>query len=315
MKIFAIILLLCTAIGLSAQPNKKVAPALSKFLNTEFMIKYRDLRIQAESAAISVQSQQDQMKPEDRARLRSAYDQTASRANQLLESIKLDLLNAKKLKTISDFPEMYSDGMRLKLTELSDFYAANFQQLLADISVDKKQEVDGSAILLLTIELIGLTKGLAGYFAEIRREARQYTEKYLGENLVQPYRWRYWDELAGNASPYEKFDKSSEADLKEPAGEDQLDRQLQKVNQTIQALPSKDNNTPPDEFSLPPDASGTPDSTFQYEDWSPTMTPPVDTIVGQRDTAPNNLKKKPKSTIPAQKMDKKAKPAASGNKQ
>ncbi|MBK9336967.1 MAG: hypothetical protein IPM98_10410 [Lewinellaceae bacterium] len=201
------LLLLLAGLAAAAQPNKKVGPALTKFLNTEFMVKFRDLRISAESAALNVQSSQGSLQQADLFRLRSAYDQTATRANQLLNNIKQDFLNSKKLNSIAEFPEMYSDGLGYKLQEIADFYAANFQQALADASISN-EEVDGSAVLLLVIELIGLTKGLTSYFAEIRREARQYTEAHLQEHLVLPYRWRYWDELAGSASAYEKFEKA-----------------------------------------------------------------------------------------------------------
>lgn len=292
--IFCSLMLAC--LSAIAQPNKKVAPALYKFLNTEFMVKYRDLRIQAESDAIRAASGQAELKPAEQFRLRTAYDQTASRANQLLESIKQDFQNPKKMKSIAEFPEMYSDGLKYKLQELADFYTANFQQALADAQV-KKEEVDGSVALILIVELIGLTKGLTNYFADIKRESKQYTEKYLHENLVQPYRWRYWEELSGSASPYEKYDKSSEANLNEPRMEDAFDRQLQKMNTTIQMLPTKTSNDPYsyDEFNLPPDEPAPSDSTFQYEDWSPVEPVAPDTTkqpsalnkpVGERNNVP-----------------------------
>lgn len=302
-KSIQLFILLLFSTAAFAQPNKKVGPALTKFLNTEFMVKYRDLRIEAESAAIGAQSRKDQMKSSDVFRLRTAYDQTATRANQMLEGIKQDFLNGKKLKSIAEFPDMYSDGLRYKLQDLADFYAANFQQALADASVEKEQ-VDGSAVLLLVVELIGLTKGLTNYFADIKREARQYTEAHLQENLVQPYRWRYWDELAGSASPYEKFDKSSELNLNQPRTEDPLDLQLQKVNQAISNFPTKGNadgnsNSDfniPEEGNLPPDSTGT----FQYEDWSPTETPPANAT--ERSTQPTTTPQKAKAPVKASKQ-------------
>lgn len=287
--VFSLLLLLFSLTG-NAQPNKKVGPALSKFLHTEFMVTYRDLRIGAESAAIGVQSRKDEIKPADLIRLRTAYDQTATRANQLIEGVKQDFLNAKKLKSIAEFPDMYSDGLRFKLQELSGFYATHFQQTLADAAVDNA-DVDGSAVLLLVIELIGLTKGLTSYFAEIKREARQYTEAHLQEHLVQPYRWRYWDELAGSVSPYEKFEKGSDLNL-ESVQEDPLDRQLQKMNQAIQNLPAKDRKNDennPSDFNIPADDPSN-NATFQYEEWTPVAPPPVDTV-GQRDRRPVAEKK------------------------
>ncbi|NUO01964.1 MAG: hypothetical protein HUU01_15275 [Saprospiraceae bacterium] len=305
--IFPILLLLISCIVLVAQPNKKVGPALTNFLNTEFMLKYRDLRISAESAALSAQSSQTAgLSQADVFRLRSAYDQTATRANQLLENIKQDFLMPKKLKTIAEFPEMYSDGLRYKLQELADYYSANFQQALADASVKVDgEDIDGSAILLLVVELIGLTKGLAGYFSDMKREARQYTDSYLQEHLVQPYRWRYWDELAGSTSPYEKFDPNMQMPYHDPYAVDPLDQHLQKLNQTISTLPVKTDNAgnagsmeDPD-FVIPQEPSVQQDSTasFKYDDWTPTNPPAVNP----------NAKTKPAETASPAKGEKKTK--------
>jgi hypothetical protein len=127
--LFPLFFLLATLTA-TAQPNKKVGPALTKFLNTEFMTKFRDLRITAESAALSVQSNQGGIQQSDMFRLRSAYDQTATRANQLLNNIKQDFLNPKKLSSIAEFPEMYSDGLGYKLQEIADYYSSHFQQAI-----------------------------------------------------------------------------------------------------------------------------------------------------------------------------------------
>ena len=282
--------LLITATTLSAQPNKKVGPALSKFLNTEFMTKFRDLRIQAESAAISAQSRKDELSPADFMRLRSAFDQTASRANSLIENIKQDFLNQKKLKSIAQFPEMYSDGLRYKLQDLSDFYTANFQQVLADAQV---KDVDGSAILLLVVELISLSKGLTDYFAAIKKEARQYTESHLQENLVQPYRWRYWDEMSGGTSQYEKFEKSAEMNTAAQPGEDLLDKQIQRISDKattidFKALKGEDSGSG---FEVPTEDVSAQGTDFQYENWMPDTTK-TDTVK-TRESKPALPNKKP----------------------
>ena len=281
----SIFLLLFSASILSAQPNKKVMPALAKFLNTEFMLKFRDLRIEAESAALGVQARKDELKSADLMRLRSAYDQTASRANNLLENIKQDFLNPKKLKSIAEFPEMYSDGLRYKLQELSDFYAANFQQVLADAQV---KNVDGSAILLLVVELISLSKGLTDYFAAIKRESRQYTETYLQENFIQPYRWRYWDEIAGSVSPYEKFDKTQTI-LNDPStqGQDILDKQIQRIGEKAGTLDFKTGGGNNDDgFKIPSDDHSAQGTDFQYDNWKPDTTNTAVDTIGQRDVKP-----------------------------
>jgi hypothetical protein len=282
--------LLLSVATLSAQPNKKVGPALSKFLNTEFMTKFRDLRIQAESAAISAQSRKDELKPADFMRLRSAYDQTASRANGLIENVKQDFLNQKKLKSIAQFPDMYADGLRYKLQDLSDFYTANFQQVLADAEV---KDVDGSAVLLLVVELISLSKGLTDYFAAIKRESRQYTEAHLQENLVQPYRWRYWDEMSGGTSQYEKFEKSAEANTALQPGEDLLDKQIQRISDKATTIDFKALKGDGDGsgFEVPTDPGNVQGTDFQYENWTPDSTK-TDTVK-TRESKPTPPGKKP----------------------
>lgn len=289
--LFPVVMLLCAANLLSAQPNKKVGPALSKFLNTEFMTKFRDLRIEAESAAINIQSRKEEMKPADLMRLRSAYDQTASRANGLLENIKQDFLNSKKLKSIAEFPDMYSDGLRYKLQELSDFYTANFQQVLADAQV---KNVDGSAVLLLVVELISLSKGLSDYFAAIHRESRHYTEVHLQENLVQPYRWRYWDEMAGSTSPYEKFEKSSEATFQVQPGEDLLDRQIQRITEKAATIEFNSGNGDPSGFEPPAESNNPQGTDFQYDNWTPDSTSTKQDSSGQQGIKLNPSLKKGK---------------------
>lgn len=303
--------------SLGAQPNKKLSPALSKFLNTEFMVKFQDLRVEAESAVIGIQARQNQgqLQTADIYRLRAAYDQTAQRANRLLSTIKEDFMNQKKLKTISEFPEMYSDGLQFKLKELSDHYSTNFQQALADAT---NQEVDGSAILLLVTELIGLTKGLADYFADIKREAKQYTESYLQENFIAPYRWRYWDELAGGTSLYEKFEMQQNNNFNDPNQTDRLDQQIQNWNQKLQndQYNNYDNNySDPYYNNAPtndPNQNWQPDTTstqqpdenpFQYD--NDIVTPPQDSVSGRAIHAPATVPAKPQKLPAAKKQSNK----------
>ena len=203
--ILGVILLVST--NSFAQPNKKVSPALAAFTNTDFMTKFHDLRIEAESAALGVIQNEDKFSRGDYKKLRTSYDQTTQRANNMLNAIKVDFLDKKKLKMIANYPEMYTEGLRFKLNDLSEFYANNFQQTLADAQV---MDEDGSAILLLITELIGLTKGLVDYVAEIKKEARRYNDAYLNQHLVGPYRWKTWGELDGTRT-YE--DPNNAADL------------------------------------------------------------------------------------------------------
>ena len=271
MKTLLLSILCCflLAAGAQAQPDKKTAPALHNFLNTEFMLKFRDLRIECESKVLQTQMASMQLDPQLVFRLRSAHDQTATRANQLLENIKQDFLNEKKLKSISDFPEMYSDGLRFKLQDISDYYNTNFMQALADASIPQ-EEVDGGAILLLVVELVGLVNGLTRHFSEIRREAKFYNDKYLQDNLVKPYRWQYWDELAGGNSRYEQFDRQPELIRPDASRDEMLQQRLQRVNETMNQVKSTNTQGAPADWQYQPDPiPATPPADSTGTQWSP----------------------------------------------
>lgn len=289
--------LLLAAIAATAQPDKKTAPALHNFLNTEFMLKFRDLRIQCESNALQVQGADMNVDPQVMFRLRAAYDQTATRSNQLLENIKQDFLNDKKLKSIAEFPEMYSDGLRFKLQEISDYYNTHFMQALAD-AAPNQDEVDGGPALLLLLELVGLVNGLTRHFSEIRREARFYNDKYLQDNLVKPYRWQYWDELSGGNSRYEQFDRQPELIRSDAARQDQIEQRLQRVNETMNQVKNNNSNQTNDiPQDVPSDWQYTPD------------TPPADsTGTDPSNWSPYGSKQK----TPQDPTDKKKDPTAAG---
>ena len=152
--------------------------------------------------------------------LRIGYDQTAARFNQVLTNIKADFLNPKKLKFISKFPDDYLKGLELELYQLSDFYAVNFQQPLADAQA---VDVDGGAVFLLISELIGLSKGLFSYFGQIRQNAKQYNEAYLQQHLYRPYRMRQWDEI--NQGGYDGYQNYND-DFTDPAFADPIENDM-----------------------------------------------------------------------------------------
>lgn len=171
--------------------KEKMDGSLNQFLNSGFVTKFRDIRIEAEGNVKTFKQQMHQYKPEDAKKVQIGYDQTAIRFNQLLTNIKMDFLNTKKLKYITEFPDSYVNGLQLELNQLQEFYTQNFLQPLADA---QGQQVDG-AILLVIAELVGLTKGIVDYFSQIKREKRQYNETYLQQHLYMAHRFRLWNEL------------------------------------------------------------------------------------------------------------------------
>jgi hypothetical protein len=315
-------LLLLTTLMLSAQPNKKIAPALSNFLNTEFMLKFNDLKIDAESSAAGILAREAQIKPADMVRIRTAYNQTAQRANKMIEVIKQDFLDAKKLKSIDAMPDMYSDGLKLRLAELSEFYSSHYKQALMDAT---GEQLAGSPLLFLVSEMISLTKGLTTYFRQMHREARLYTEDHLNQHLIKPHRWRYWNEIvagdgaADHYSDYIQYNQTPTQNTMTPdmptLNYDQWNNQLNKNNYNPNNPYNNYNQNPynptpnpydpnaanngnynpnnPNQSSTPPPNTNTPPPTWNNPDPNANnpnpygvgnTTPPVDSFLAPVDT-------------------------------
>lgn len=191
-----IVLILFCCTTLDAQNNKLEGP-LQEFVNTSFMLKFKDVKIEAEAAVRRFKLQSHQLDPIAVQQVQTGYEQSAYRFNQLLFSIKGDFLNNKKVKYIAEFPDDYLRSLELELHQLTEFYAMHFLQPLADAN---EEHLDGSAAILLIVELVGLTKGLFDYFSRVRQHSRQFSENYLQEHLIQPFQFRSWDEIGAEGS-------------------------------------------------------------------------------------------------------------------
>lgn len=201
-----------------AQKSDKVGPALSGFMKTEFMLKFQDIRMEAEGSVKTLRMSIGNYPPGDVARLRVAYNQTASRFNRLLENIKSDFMDQQKMKFIGKYPDSYSKELELELIQLSDFYAQNFQQALADVTGG---EVDGSPLLLLLPQLVKLVDGTIGHFLKLKKEAKLYNDNYLNKHFIKPNRFKNWDELnngnsGGEFEPnYDDFSEDYDQDFEQ----------------------------------------------------------------------------------------------------
>lgn len=205
--ILSCLFLIGFSLNLSAQ-KEKIGKALQSFLRTEFMVKFQDLKTEAENLALGFKDNQSEYNPKDVRRVATAYDKTARRFNQLLEQIKSDFLDRKKLKYISQYPDSYSKGLKADLQELNTFYSREFQQVVADVTDD---EVDGSVLFALLFELAKLTSGAVSEVIKIRKESRIYNEEYLQRHLVKPNKIRYWKELRSlSYDSYDDYDEYSE---------------------------------------------------------------------------------------------------------
>jgi hypothetical protein len=180
--------------------KQKLSAGLQAILQTQFMVKFMDTRTQAEVMMKSFKGNSNRYPSSQSDRIRIGYDNVARRFNLLLDEVKMDLMNKEKLKIITQYPQMYSDGMSLKLHQLMEYYQGEFQQPLRDLT---NNQVDGSPIVLLLMELLTVVKPFVEQYVQALRESKLFTESYLQENFVKPNRFPLWDDvLAGAASTY-----------------------------------------------------------------------------------------------------------------
>ena len=102
------------------------------------------------------------------------------------------------MKTIKDNPEMYSNSLQYRLSELKDSYSQNFEKAVAEVTGTDAY----SAIPLVAIfGLIKLAVDLGNYIAMVNYEAKRVKEEHLQMYFIEPYRFRNWEEIeigAGN---------------------------------------------------------------------------------------------------------------------
>jgi hypothetical protein len=177
------------------KPAANMVNSIERFKNTDFMLKIQNLRGQIEDEARDFIAHRNRYKTQDVRKIQLAYDRTAARFNQVMLDIKQDFMDKDKIKMISKYPQMYSDGLTSKINNLDQFYNENFQQPLSLIT-----EKDGSAILGILMELIKASGELSSYFKNIKYEKQAMSEDYINKNLITPMRFTSWQELVNTTT-------------------------------------------------------------------------------------------------------------------
>ncbi len=165
---------------------------LNQFLNTEFVQKYEEARNRAEQSVRDFKQIQSEFSQEDVTAVMDGYNASAERFNQVLYKIKEDLLNKQKRKFIVKYPDDYSRQIEGELNRAKEFYANNYQRQLARVTDGR---ITGTPLLLLLPEIIKYGKIAFQIFQTIRAEMKKYNEAMMEEYLIQPYRFRSWNEL------------------------------------------------------------------------------------------------------------------------
>jgi hypothetical protein len=175
-----------------ARSQKKVDKALQGFLETEFMEKYKEMKLEAETLAATFKAHSQRLTPKEVSRVRIAYAKIADKFNLLLVDIKNDFMDRKKLKTIRTHPDMYSNSLQYKLRELKEEYSRDFEVVVAETT---GSDMYSAAPLAAIFGMIKLAVDFTNYLATARFEARRVKEEHLQMYFIEPYSFSHWDEI------------------------------------------------------------------------------------------------------------------------
>lgn len=175
-----------------AASQNKLDKTLHGFLQTEFMLKFRELKIEAESLAATFKAQANNIPPAEVAKVKKAYIKVADQFNLQLVEIKRDFLDKKQMKMIRFNKEVYANSLQFKLRELKDVFSHDFEMVVAEVTgSDQYSAIPLAAIL----GLIKLAQDFTEYLISASYEAKRVKEEHLNQYLIEPYRFRDWVEI------------------------------------------------------------------------------------------------------------------------
>ncbi|GEM_PF-5072967 len=254
----------CCLIGLSmnAFGQKKVTASLDALLQSDFIKQFQEMKTSAVSSASAFKSQQNSgnYSPADQQRIEQAYTQTAEKFNFVLLNLKNDLLDRKKLKMITEYPDGYRKQLEYDMIKLTEFYAVNYQQVMADVV---GEHVDGVAVLALINDLVftsigvfQLVKGIVGTIKYNKKMKQIFSEKELDKKLIEPHKFPEWTALGMPNDPYNSGGQINDQMPQQPSDNFSWSWQVQRNEQRFTDKPDKDRDGVADTEDLCPNEYG-----------------------------------------------------------
>ncbi|MEZ5039854.1 MAG: hypothetical protein R2828_08180 [Saprospiraceae bacterium] len=200
----------------SAASNRaqvKLDAALTGFLDTDFMKKFKSVKLEAESLVATFKAHEQSFAPADVTRVRKSYTAIADKFNLQLRAIKLAFLDQKQLKMIQKYPQMYSSALENDLRELQEEYSQTFEREVADVT---GSDVYAAGPLLAIFGIIKLAVEFTDYLTRVRYDAKRLKEEHLDMYFIEPFHFRRWEEIeTGSGDIYKTKKNEEEENLEE----------------------------------------------------------------------------------------------------
>ena len=172
--------------------TEKLDATLVGFLETGFMTKFKEIKLEAESLVSTFKAHQDEFSPTDVTKVQKSYTTIANQFNLQLRAIKLDFLNKKKLNLIRKYPDMYSGNLENALRDLKDEYSQTFERDVADVT---GSDVYAAGPLVAIFGIIKLAVEFTDYLTRVRYDAKRMKEEHLDMHFIEPFSFRQWDDV------------------------------------------------------------------------------------------------------------------------
>ena len=227
-NLFTILLAISMMVSTTAAfAQKNFTPTLDALLDSEFMKQYQEIRTSAMASATAFKNSNQGYAPNEIQRVEEGYNKVADKFNFVLLRLKNDMLSKDKMKYMEKFPDEYQRLLKLDMIELRDFYAVNYQQVLAEVKGD---EVDGAVLLLISDLLLSsanvysLVKNMVEYIKFNKRRAKKIRAAELEKRLVTPHKFTMWYELGRESMNGGRDYDSGNQEMQAPSDNVQFER-------------------------------------------------------------------------------------------
>jgi len=170
----------------------KTYKALNIFINQEFFVEFKDMRLKSEDAVRKFKYVQHKYTDEEIEDVMLAYNGSADYFNRILLNVKNDLLDKRKRNFIIEFPEDYGKQVQADIYIAKEFYQNTFQK---EIMLVTNGEITGFALLAVLPQVIKYGKVAFAVYNRIKNEMKKFNEDLLNKHLIEPFRFKSWDEI------------------------------------------------------------------------------------------------------------------------
>jgi len=176
----------------SAWSQSGTVTALKTLQETPFFNEFRELKDRSETAVKNFKTIQGRYSKEEVDNVVSAYNSSADYFNAALLNIKADLMHKEKRKYLVNYPDAYSKQVDADLYRAKEYYANTFQKEVIQLT---NGQITGSALIALMPQILKYTQLAIEVIRKVDAEIKKMNEAILDQHLVEPYRFKHWDEI------------------------------------------------------------------------------------------------------------------------